>query len=156
MKWCYKKYGNKSYATMINNLFYNSGNNKGLKSMTIGSSDSHATLKVKSLRDLSVPGLFFMHKPDNKLKVMSMLINPEPYIKRALRLAAEKKNIRSQIIISQNLKCAICHKPLLDFNKLSNLSNFGQKVTCINSIYDNGIFNTEITKSLAIKYIGET
>lgn len=124
--------------------------------MTVGSLDSNATLSVKSLRDLSAPGLFFMHKPDNKLKTMSMLINPEPYIRRALRLTAEKENIRSQIRISQNLNCAICQKPLLSFNKLSNLSNFGHKVTSIDSISDNNNFKTEITNSLDIEYIGQT
>jgi len=111
----------------------------------------------KSAHQFKLKGKLISHKHScNKLKAMSMLINPEPYIKRALRLAAEKKNIKSQITISQNLKCTICHKPLLDFNNLRNLSNFGQKATCMNSIYDNDIFNTEITKSSAIKFIGET
>jgi len=64
----------------------------------------------KSAYQFKLKGKLISHKHScNKLKAMSMLINPKPYIKRAFRLAAEKKNIRSQ-----SLKRAICHKPLLD------------------------------------------
>lgn len=68
----------------------------------------------------------------------------------------EKKDIRSQIIISQNLNCAICHKPLLNFNKLINFSNFGQNIISIDNINDNNIFKTELRNSLIIKYISKS
>jgi len=54
-----------------------------------------------------------MPKPDNILKDMSMLINFKSYEHRALRLNAQKYDIKAQIIISQKLNCAICYKPLL-------------------------------------------
>ena len=154
MKWCYKKYGPKSYAQMIRNLFYDDVNNKWRKSMTVKSLDEKV-LNVKSLRELSAPSLLFMIKPDNKLRDMSMLINPEPYIRRALRLTAIKKNVRAKIILDQNLTCAICHKPLLDFNNLSKLSQSNEGILSTDSIVDNNESRVEMSTSLLIKYHGK-
>lgn len=42
--------------------------------------------------------MFFMHKPSNELKNMSMVINPEPYIERALRLTGEKEDTKAILI----------------------------------------------------------
>ena len=50
MKWCYKKYGAKSYASMIVHLFQENG--KWLRGMTTGSQNSKAKLRVKTMRDL--------------------------------------------------------------------------------------------------------
>lgn len=155
MKWCYKKYGPKSYAQMIRNLFYDDVNNKWRKSMTVKSLDSEKVLNVKSLRELSAPTLLFMIKPDNKLRDMSMLINPEPYIRRALRLTAIKKNVRAKIILDQNLTCAICHKPLLDFNHLSKLSQSNEGILSSDSVVDNNESRVDMSTSLLIKYHGE-
>lgn len=105
MKWCYKKYGAKSYAQMVRNLFYDDVNKKWRKSMTVKALDSETVLNVKSLRELSASSPMFMIKPDNKLRDMSMLINPEPYIRRAQRLTAIKQNVRAKIILNQNLTC---------------------------------------------------
>lgn len=92
MKWCYKKFGVKSYARMIVSLFQEDG--KWLKGMKVVSQDSKTKLSILALQHLSVPGLFSMFKPSNKLKSMSMLIDPKPYIKRALRLKNFKYDVR--------------------------------------------------------------
>lgn len=139
---------------MIRNLFYDDVNNKWRKSMTVKSLDEKV-LNVKSLRELSAPSLLFMIKPDNKLRDMSMLINPEPYIRRALRLTAIKKNVRAKIILDQNLTCAICHKPLLDFHNLSKLSQSNEGILSTDSIVDNNESRVEMSTSLLIKYHGK-
>lgn len=154
MRWVYKKFGGKSYAAMIRILFL-TGSNKWLPSMTTKAKDSLKTLSVKRLRDLSAPAMFFMHKPSNELKTMSMLINPEPYIERALRLTAEKEDTKAKLITSQNLTCAICNKPLLEFNNLSLLSNLGQETVHQDQIADNTDNNMSISTSLLVKYHGQ-
>jgi|GEM_PF-2638474 len=123
--------------------------------MTTKAKDSLKTLSVKRLRDLSAPAMFFMHKPSNELKTMSMLINPEPYIERALRLTAEKEDTKAKLITSQNLTCAICNKPLLEFNNLSLLSNLGQETVHQDQIADNTDNNMSISTSLLVKYHGQ-
>jgi retron-type reverse transcriptase len=153
MKWCYKKFGAKSYASMIVNLFKEDG--KWLRGMTTRSLDSNAKLSVKTLRHLSAPNLFQMFKPSNKLKSLSMLIDSKPYIERALKLTAFKGNIREQCIISQKLKCAICHKPLLEFNDLSNISKMGQKIMMNDTITDGNSSDKRIGTSLTLRYQGE-
>lgn len=155
MKWCYKKFGAKSYASIIVNLFKEDG--KWLKSMTTESLDSKVKLNVKTLRHLSAPGLHHMFKPSNKLKAVSMLIDSKPYLERALKLMASKNDVRAQCIISQKLKCAICDKWLLEFTNLSNISKMGQKIMMDNTIIDRH-FNKKIKigTSLILKYPRET
>jgi hypothetical protein len=90
--------------------------------MTVKSLSSKTKWSVKTMRHLSVPDLFFMFKPSNKLKTVSMLIDSNPYTERALKLKAANNSVRAQCVITQSLKCAICLKPLLEFNDLSNIS----------------------------------
>jgi Group II intron, maturase-specific domain/Reverse transcriptase (RNA-dependent DNA polymerase) len=125
MKWCYKKFGAKSYASMIVNLFKEDG--KWLKSMAVRSLNSKAKLRVETMRHSSAPDFPQMFKPSNKLKSVSMLIDSKPYIERALRLAVSKDDVRAQSTVSQKLKCAICQKSLLEFNDLSNISKDGSR-----------------------------
>ena len=84
-----------------------------------------------------------------------MLIDSKPYIERALKLIASKGNIRAQCIISQKLKCAICHKPLLEFNNLSNMSKMGQKIMMDDAITGGNSSDKRIGTSLTLKYQGE-
>lgn len=151
MKWLYKKYGRKSYALMARNLLMSVDNSKWLRSMTV---NTIPQVSVKSLRDLSVPEMLQMVKPTNTLKSMSMYINPEPYVKRALKLKAgqTRGDDRAQCIISQKLECAICKKPLMDFNDLASLSIKGEIITTMDSNREGDNLNG----SLLTDYLGET
>lgn len=62
---------------------------------------------------------------------------------------------KSQIIISQKLNCAICHKPLLEFNKLSNLSKIGQEIYNFDTILDNKTLESKISTNSFLKYQGQ-
>lgn len=158
MQWCHKKFGSKAYAAVIKSLFLEETTGKWRKSMTVKASDSNTTLSVKSFRELSAPAQLFMFKPDNKLKEMSMLINPEPYILRALRITANKQDVRSTIILGQNLTCSICNKPLLNLNDLSLLSKSHEGIITSDSVPDYHDDEREFTLStnLLIKHHGRS
>ena len=119
--------------------------------MTTGSLNSKAKLRVKTMRHLSAPELFFMFKPSNELKTLSMLIDSKPYKERALRLTAAKNDVRAQCIISQKLKCAICLDSLLDFNDLSNISQMSQNILMVDTI-ELGNSNESIGTNLRLEY----
>jgi hypothetical protein len=119
--------------------------------MTTGSLYSKTRLRVKAMRHLSVPDPFYMFKPSNKLKTLSMLIDAKPYKERALRLIAAKNDVRAQCIMSQKLRCAICFNPLLDFNDLSNMSQMGQDITMDDTI-KLGNSNKSIGTNVTLKY----
>jgi hypothetical protein len=112
------------------------------------------TISVKLLRDISVPEMLQKVKPTNTLKSMSMYINPEPYVKRALKLKAGEARgedrAQAQCIISQKLECAICKKPLMDFNDLASLSIKGESITTMDSNREGDNLNG----SLLIDYVG--
>lgn len=149
MKWCYKKFGARSYAFMIRNLFQE--NEKWLRGMTAKSLSSKRRLSVKTMRHLSAPDFFYMFKPSNKLKSTSMLIDSKPYIERALRLKASKSDVRAQCLISQNFNCALCRKPLLEFNDLSSISKMNQDIISSDTIEFRNL-NINIGSSSIFRY----
>lgn len=138
---------------MVVNLFREK--EKWLKGMTVGSLNSKTKLSVKTIRHLSAPNLFQMFKPSNKLKSVSMLIDSKPYIERALKLTASKDNVRAQLIVSQKLKCAICQKPLLESNNLSNISKINQDIM-MDDIIEIENSNMSIGTSLTFRYQGKS
>jgi hypothetical protein len=85
-----------------------------------------------------------------------MLINPEPYINRALRITALKQDSRSQVMLKQKLICAMCEKPILDFYNLSNLSRLNERISLIDAVGSPSTEYYEITTSLLVKYHGTT
>jgi hypothetical protein len=120
--------------------------------MTTGAQNSKTKLRVKTMRHLSVPELFFMFKPSNRLKTLSMLIDAKSYNERALRLKAAKNDVLAQCIISQKFTCAICLNPLLDFNDLSNISKMGQDIIMDDTI-ELSSSSESIGTNLILKYL---
>jgi hypothetical protein len=123
--------------------------------MRVNSANSNSVLSVKSLRELSAPEMLFMHKPDNKLRNLSMFIDNIPYIKRALRISSAKNSLRAKTMISQNLNCAICEKTLLNLESMNALAKLNEEIIISDTIDDfNGgnINSLEITNSFLAKY----
>jgi hypothetical protein len=141
---------------MVRNLLFDTAKNKWYKTMQVRSPKSNAILDMKNLRDLAAPSPMFMIKPDNGLRELSMLINPKPYINRALRITALKQDSRSQVMLKQKLICAMCEKPILDFNNLSNLSRLNERISLIDAVGSSSTESSEITTSLLVKYNGTT
>jgi hypothetical protein len=127
--------------------------NKGL---VVKSDSSSRILKQVNLRDLGVSSPMFMLKPSNLLREQSFLINPKPYIDRALQISALKKDERAKIILDQELNCAICHKPLLDFNNLAKLSTLNEMLTPSSGQFEEDTGSTEVSNSLLVKHLGDT
>lgn len=83
------------------------------------------------------------------------MIDSKPYLERALRLATLKNDVRAQCTVSQKFKCVICHKPLLEFNDLSNVSKMGQDIM-IDDTIEVESSNMSIGTNLILKYLGKS
>lgn len=50
----------------------------------------------------------------------SLIINPEPYVKRSVYVASLRKDIKSILLTRQKLNCPICSKPLIEWSSIVN------------------------------------
>lgn len=129
MKWIYKKYGGKTYATMIRILLKsetgrdtNGKETSWNRTMTVTDKENKTALKTVSLAQKNAPEPWMLYRPSKNLANTSFILEPEPYVNRALRLGALKGDIRSTLMTNQENKCIVCEQPLIDFNNMEKLS----------------------------------
>lgn len=128
-QWIFKKYTQKGFLPVVQKLLMadqtkvqKKKTNKWKRSMEVISNSSNQILKVKVLRDLAVSVPMWQIKPSNELKQLSMFLNPEPYLRRAVRISSLKGDTRAILLEKQEFKCAYCKNKLIEFNTLHKWS----------------------------------
>jgi hypothetical protein len=145
MKWCYKKYGKKSY------IFYNMNKEKWRKSDKVRSFSVDRVFYIKKLRNLSTFNVFPKNISSEFFDTLSMYINPQFYIMWVLRRIDFKRNILTHCMFLQEFKCVFCQKSLFDFDQFSNFSKLGQEFIFLDSITNKKDYlNDLITRSILV------
>jgi retron-type reverse transcriptase len=152
-QWIFKKYTRKGFLPAVRKLLmtnqikiHKKKTNKWKCSMENNSNSSKQILKVKLLKDSLVNIPMWQIKPSNELKQLSMFLNPEPYLKRAVRISSLKGDARAILLEKQNFKCAYCKNKLIEFNTLHKWS-----IEC-DSILESFNFKNTISENPINKY----
>jgi len=81
--------------------------------------------KILRLVDLDISSFWATMTPTIELMTNSLLINPIPYVKRALFISKLRKDKYSLLLIKQKLKCPACGEDLIKWDELLNHNSTG-------------------------------
>jgi len=146
LKWIFKKYGRKGYLSAVKGLLMENNPDKPKvlsKSMQVSSRSSNSIIKVKTLRTVIAGIPMWLIKPTNEMKHSSMLVNPNPYLKRAIYLSKNKGDIRAILIQKQDYKCPICNNNFIEFDHITQWSE-EIDIALKNNILENNTTNVDV------------
>jgi hypothetical protein len=133
-RYIFKKYGN-SYFKYFLRLNQNAdGTRKKSIGITGELNGRTYTLNIPRLYDLNSVALWAEIIPTLDLLNYSFLTNPEPYVKRAIKIAMLRKDLKSKLFLNQKELCPICNKHLIDWNDFLNINNFDKFMETFNQI----------------------
>ena len=71
------------------------------------------TVSTPRLSKLNSPSMWQYMTPTNELILTSFILNPKPYVNRAILVAHKRKSLKSTLLAKQEQKCPQCSAPLI-------------------------------------------
>lgn len=125
-RYIFKKYGN-SY---LKNYLRLNQNEDGSRKVSIGlTGEYHGrmySLTIPRLYDRNSPALWTKLVPVNDLLNSSFFYNSTPYIKRAIKNAAFRKDLKSKLFQKQKEICPVCKQELVNWTNILYSDNDDQ------------------------------
>jgi len=125
-RYIFKKYGN-SY---LKNYLRLNQNKDGSRKVSIGLTGEYNgrmySLTIPRLYDRNAPAMWTELIPTNDLLNSSFFYNPTPYIKRAIKNAAFRKDLKSKLFQKQKETCPVCKQKLVNWTNILYSDNYYQ------------------------------
>lgn len=116
-RYVFKKYG----SSYLENYLRLNQNKDGSRKTSIGFTGKHNgrkySLFIPRLYDLNAPCMWSEVVPENDLLNSSFFYNSKPYIERAIKNSAFKKDLRSKLFRKQKEICPLCEKKLINWEE---------------------------------------
>ena len=147
-RYIFKKYGN---TYLKNYLRLNQNEDKTRKTSIgiAGTQNTRAyTLNIPRLWDLNTTAMWTELVPNLDLLNYSYLTNPIPYVKRALKIAVLRQDVKSKLLIKQKETCPLCNQKLIHWNSIlytEDSDYFLRKFNQINPEISDNIINNYYT-----------
>lgn len=109
------------------------------------------SIDVLNLTKLDISSMWRYLVPVKELTLNSMLVNPTPYVKRALLIGKYRKDTQSTLLFKQKHNCPICDKTLIKWDSLLNWNSNN-----IDTILDNISPDNAVPHSKTVLKIDKT
>ena len=76
------------------------------------------TVSTPRLSELNSPSMWQYMTPTSDLVLTSFLLNPKPYVNRAILVAHKRKSLKSTLLAKQEQRCPQCSAPLIDWHTM--------------------------------------
>jgi retron-type reverse transcriptase len=122
-RYVFKKYGNSHFK---NDLTLNLNKDGGIKKVTCNLFFKNARKKnlvIPRLYDLNAPVMWSKLAPKQELCNFSYLINPTPYLERALQIIKLKQDLKSKLFCIHEKFCCLCNQQLVNWENLLSVDS---------------------------------
>lgn len=109
------------------------------------------SIDLLNLTKLDISSMWRYLVPVKELTLNSMLVNPTPYVKRALLIGKYRKDTQSTLLFKQKHNCPICDKTLIKWDSLLNWNSNN-----IDTILDNISPDNAVPHSKTVLKIDKT
>lgn len=132
-RYIFKKYG----SFYLENYLRLNKNEDGTRKLSIGLTGKSTVrtykLTIPRLYDLNVPAMWTKLVPTTDLLNSSFLNNSTPYLKRALKIAALRQDLKSKLFQKQKELCPMCDQKLVDWSDVLQTDSSDQFINEFNA-----------------------